>query len=76
MTKTLYKAGNISAASSLIALDYAMRDGNFKAHRDEETGRITKIEEIHDPIQKGELIVMPTIAAGYLYGAVAFVHPG
>jgi len=76
VTKTLYKAGNISAASSLIALDYAMRDGNLKAERDEETGRITRIEEVSDPIQKGELIVMPTIAAGYLYGAVAFVHPG
>jgi 3-oxoacyl-[acyl-carrier-protein] synthase-3 len=76
VTKTLYKAGNISAASSMIALDYAMRDGNLRAQRDEPTGRITKIDEIRDPIEKGELIVMPTIAAGYLFGAVAFVHPG
>jgi len=76
VTKTLYRAGNISAASSLIALDYAMRDGNFRSDRDPETGRIKSIEAIRDPIQKGELVVMPTIAAGYLFGAVAFVHIG
>jgi len=76
VTKTLYKAGNISAASSLIALDYAMRDGNIRAVRDPETDRIVELEHVSDPIRKGELVVMPTIAAGYLYGAVAFVHPG
>ena len=74
--KTLYRAGNISAASSMIALDHAMRVGNVKATTDPETGRILKLEDLHDPIEKGELIVMPTIAAGYLYGAVGFVHTG
>jgi len=76
VTKTLYRMGNISAASSLIALDYAMRDGNMRAERDPETDRILNIEDVRDPIEKGELIVMPTIAAGYLFGAVAFVHTG
>ncbi|MHC4954285.1 MAG: 3-oxoacyl-ACP synthase III family protein [Planctomycetota bacterium] len=76
VTKTLYTAGNISAASSMIALDFAMREGNLHATRDPDTDRILSIETVHDPIEKGELIVMPTIAAGYLFGAVGFVHAG
>ncbi len=74
--KTLYRAGNISAASSMIALDHAFRVGNVKANTDPDTGRILNLEDVHDPIEKGELVVMPTIAAGYLFGAFGFVHPG
>jgi len=39
-----------------------------------ETGKILKIREEKDPIEKGELVVLPTIGAGYLFGAAAFVH--
>ena len=75
-TKTVYKVGNLSAASNMIALDFAMRTGNDTADVDEETGRINAIHELDDPIAKGELVVLPTIGAGYLFGAVGFVHAG
>ncbi|MHC4847699.1 MAG: 3-oxoacyl-ACP synthase III family protein [Planctomycetota bacterium] len=75
-TKTVFKVGNLSAASNMIALDYAMRNGNYRADVDEETGKIHAIHEVRDPIAKGELVVLPTIGAGYLYGAVGFVHVG
>ena len=74
MTKTIYKLGNISAASSVIALDYAVRHGNMTADRDPETGRILAVNEVADPIQNGDIVVLPSIGAGYLFGAVAFVH--
>lgn len=74
VTKTIYKVGNISAASNVIALDYALRHGNMTADRDPETERILAIHQVEDPIQRGELVVLPSIGAGYLYGAVAFVN--
>jgi len=74
VTKTIHRVGNISAASNLIALDYTMRKGNLLAEHDPETGAITSIKELDDPIQRGELVVLPTIGAGYLYGAVGFVN--
>jgi len=76
VTKTIYRVGNISAASNLIALDYAMRKGNLTVDRDPETEKILAINEVHDPIRRGDLVVLPSIGAGYLYGAVAFVHGG
>ena len=74
VTKTIFRVGNISAASNLIALDYAMRKGNLIADHDPETGAITALHELDDPIQRGEIVVLPTIGAGYLYGAVGFVN--
>jgi len=74
--KTVHKFGNISAASNVIALDHAMRIGNYHAETNLETGKILAVHEVHDPIHKGELIVLPTIGAGYLFGAVGFVHVG
>jgi 3-oxoacyl-[acyl-carrier-protein] synthase-3 len=74
VTKTIYNVGNISAASNVIALDYALRHGNLTVDRDPETERILAIREVKDPIQRGELVVLPSIGAGYLYGAVAFVN--
>jgi len=73
-TKTVYKVGNVSAASNLIALDFAMRTGNYEADVDAETGKIRSIGVVDDPIASGELVVLPTIGAGYLYGAVGFVQ--
>jgi 3-oxoacyl-[acyl-carrier-protein] synthase-3 len=73
VTKTIYKYGNISAASNVIALDYAMRNGNLEADKDAETGEIREVREVKDPVRKGDLVVLPSIGAGYLFGAVAFV---
>lgn len=72
-TKTIYKVGNISAASNLIALDFAVRRGNYRADRDPQTEKILAIHEVDDPIRKGDLVVLPSIGAGYLFGAVALV---
>ena len=73
VTKTIYKVGNISAASNMIALDHAFRKGNYLVDREPETERILAIRDHKDPIRPGELVVLPSIGAGYLYGAVAFV---
>jgi len=75
-TKTIYRYANISAASNLIALDYAMREGNLEADQHPETEAILAVREVKDPIRKGDLLVLPSIGAGYLYGAVGFVHAG
>jgi 3-oxoacyl-[acyl-carrier-protein] synthase-3 len=74
VTKTIYRVGNISAASNLIALDFAFRKGNLVVDRDPATEKILAIREHKDPIRPGELVVLPSIGAGYLYGAVAFVQ--
>ena len=73
-TKTIHKVGNISAASNLIALDHAMRQGNYQAEFDAETGGIAAIQDVDDPIQKGDVVLLPSIGAGYLFGCVGFVH--
>jgi 3-oxoacyl-[acyl-carrier-protein] synthase-3 len=72
--KTVHNYGNISAASNLIALDYAVRKGNMVANQDPETGKIHSVAEVDDPLQRGEVAVLPSIGAGYLFGAVAFVN--
>ena len=72
--KTIYRVGNISAASNVIALDHAFRKGNYLVDRDPATEKILAIKDHRDPIRPGELVVMPSIGAGYLFGAVAFVQ--
>jgi hypothetical protein len=66
--------GNISAASNVIALDFAFRRGNLLVDRDPATEKILEIREHEDPIAPGELVVLPSIGAGYLFRAVAFVQ--
>jgi len=73
VTKTIYRVGNISAASNLIALDFAVRTGNLEADRDPASEKILAVREVRDPIRKGDLVVLPSIGAGYLFGAAAFV---
>jgi len=72
--KTVYKYGNVSAASNLMALDFSIRHGNYEADHDEETGKINAIRVVDNKIQRGDLVLLPTIGAGYLYGAVGFVN--
>jgi len=74
VTKTLYRVGNISAASNVISLDYAVRHGNLRADREAATEKILAIHEVKDPIRRGDLVVLPSIGAGYVFGAVAFVN--
>ncbi len=74
MTKTVHLYGNVSAASNLLALDFAIREGNLVADADPETGKINQVRTIDEKAQRGDLIIMPSIGAGYLFGAVGFVN--
>jgi 3-oxoacyl-[acyl-carrier-protein] synthase-3 len=71
--KTLYLRGNNSCASNPLTLDYAIRRGNMK--RIVENGSGIRIEEDVAPkLATGDLVVMPTVGAGYLTGCFSFVH--
>ncbi len=71
--KTIYRFGNISCASNLITLDYAIRRGNMRRVHDGE--RFLRIEdEVPPRIQPGDLVAVPTVGAGYLTGCFSFVH--
>lgn len=73
VTRTIYRYGNTSAASNLIALDFALRNGNMTRELDEE-GRVLAIhEQPEHRIQEGELVLLPSIGGGYLIGCVGFI---
>lgn len=74
MIKTIYHFANVSAASNLMALDFTVRKGNFTAEHDPETEAIRDVTEVSAPLERGEVVVLPSIGAGYLYGAVGFVY--
>jgi 3-oxoacyl-[acyl-carrier-protein] synthase-3 len=73
VTRTLYRYGNISAASNLVALDYGIRRGNMERVLDDD-GLVTDVRENADArIEAGDLVLMPSIGGGYLMGCVGFV---
>ncbi|MCU0725707.1 MAG: ketoacyl-ACP synthase III [Planctomycetes bacterium] len=73
MYKTIYHYGNISGASNLITLDYAVRRGNMRRVMDGE--RVLSIEEdVGPPLRTGDLVAVPTVGAGYRLGCFTFVH--
>lgn len=72
--KTVYLRGNISCASNPLTLDYAIRHGNMRRIV-AENGMDTSIEQGVGPkLKTGDLVVMPTVGAGYLTGCLSFVH--
>ena len=71
--RTVYNFGNMSAASNLLALDFALRYGNLDRTLDEE-GRVLEVyNRPEEKIQPGELILMPSIGGGYLMGCIGFI---
>ena len=73
VTSTVYRYGNTSAASNLIALDFARKHGNLVRRLDAD-GRVLAIEDQpQHRIQPGDLVVMPAIGGGYLMGCAALV---
>ena len=73
--RTIYHTGNSSASTTAYTLDYAVRQGNLcREEPAEGSGKLGTISECGRPLQKGDLVVMVAIGAGYLYGAVAFVQ--
>ena len=70
--KTIYHYGNISCASNTVTLDYAIRRGNMR--RVVDNGGTVRIEEDIAPrLEPGDLIVVPTVGAGYLTGCFTYV---
>jgi len=73
VVRTLYRTGNISAASNLIALDQAVRQGNLTRRLDAD-GRVVEIvEQPEHRIREGDLVLLPSIGGGYLMGCAGFV---
>ena len=68
--RTVYLKGNMSSATNMVTLDYAMREGNLRRReRPDGTGDITPCGR---RLEAGDLVVLTTIGGGYLYGAVGF----
>jgi 3-oxoacyl-[acyl-carrier-protein] synthase-3 len=71
--RTIYRYGNISAASNLVALDHGLRTGNMERRLDAD-GRVLAVEDRADQrIEGGDLVLLPSIGGGYLMGCVGFV---
>jgi 3-oxoacyl-[acyl-carrier-protein] synthase-3 len=68
--RTIYFAGNMSAATNVVTLDYAMREGNLR-RREGPDGTVT-IDPCGRRLREGDLVVVTTIGGGYIYGAVGF----
>ena len=66
---------NSSTATNLVTLDYGLREGNlWREAPVEGSGEMGKVSPCGETIKKGDLVVLTSIGAGYLYGAVAFVQ--
>ena len=69
--RTIYRYGNMSAASNLVALDHGVRKGNMERVLGEGE-RVESIRQTPDRIRKGDLVLMPSIGGGYLMGCFGF----
>lgn len=69
VTRTVYRYGNMSAASNLVALDFAMRQGNMERVLDAE-GKVLDVRTTPHRIETGDLVLLPSIGGGYLMGCV------
>jgi len=73
--RTVYIYGNTSAATNLVTYDYGVREGNLRRVPPPEGADVMgTIEPCGTKIEKGDLVVLTAIGAGYLYGSVAFVQ--
>jgi 3-oxoacyl-[acyl-carrier-protein] synthase-3 len=73
--RTIYRYGNTSAASNLIALDHGLRVGNMRRDLDADGNVLGVRDAPEDRIRSGDLVVMPSIGGGYLIGCAAFTAP-
>jgi 3-oxoacyl-[acyl-carrier-protein] synthase-3 len=72
--RTVYRYANMSAASNLVALDHGVRRGNMDRVLDAD-GRVLSVRTTpEDRIQKGDLVLLPSIGGGYLMGCVGYVQ--
>lgn len=68
--RTIYRYGNMSAASNLVALDFGIRHGNMDRVLDAQ-GLVLGVRTTEDKIRRGDLVLLPSIGGGYLMGCVA-----
>jgi 3-oxoacyl-[acyl-carrier-protein] synthase-3 len=68
--RTVYHAGNMSAATNMYTLDHAVRVGNLR--RAELPDGRGEVAPCGRRVAPGDLVVLVTIGAGYIYGAVGF----
>ena len=73
MVRTIYRYGNMSAASNLVALDYGLRRGNMVRDLDEEGNVLAILEQPEHRFEANELILLPSIGGGYLMGCAGFI---
>lgn len=71
--RTIYRYGNISAASNLVALDFAFREGNMRRVLDEEDRVTDIVTDRENRIGAGDLVLLPSIGGGYLMGCAGFI---
>ncbi len=71
--KTVYKYGNISCASNPVTLDYAVRRGNMKRVVEDGVG-VSIEEDVAPTLKTGDLVCVPTVAAGYVMAGLTFIH--
>jgi 3-oxoacyl-[acyl-carrier-protein] synthase-3 len=76
MVRTVYRYGNISAASNLVALDHGVRRGNMARVLDDAGDVLDVVDQPEHKIRGGELVLLPSIGGGYLMGCVGFVSEG
>lgn len=69
MIRTIFKYGNMSAASNLVALDHGLRQGNLARDLDAE-GRVLGVRVVPERIRRGDVVLLPSIGGGYLMGCV------
>ncbi len=71
--RSIYRTGNISAASNLIALDQGLRVGNLARVLDDSGAVLDVVEQPEHRIREDDLVLMPSIGGGYLMGCVGFI---
>lgn len=71
--KTIYRYGNMSCASNVVTLDYALRRGSMtRVVQDGLPAEIREDDSLR--IKPGDLVAVPAVGAGYLTGCFTFVH--
>lgn len=70
--RTIYHTGNTSCATTPYTFDYGVREGNLdRIEPGEGATAMGRIVRCGDRIRTGDLVVLTSIGAGYVFGAVA-----
>jgi 3-oxoacyl-[acyl-carrier-protein] synthase-3 len=73
VVRTIYRYGNISAASNLVALDEGIRNGNTSRRLADDGTVLEIVSQPEHRIAEGDLVLLPSIGGGYLMGCIGFV---